>query len=165
VGNLLQGDDGVGVRLAQELARRNWPPEVEILEVGAVGGPHLLGLWEEAEAALIMDAARFGGAPGEVRPWTFRPAGNGRRAVPENGAIPGSLDPHESSVLPALYLAEALGIGVPVRVIGIQPGSVQLGIGLSPEVEKAWPQLIQFMEREIIGLLGQEASDDVMRDA
>jgi Ni,Fe-hydrogenase maturation factor len=68
-------------------------------------------------------------------------------------------------VLPALYLAEALGIGVPVRVIGIQPGSVQLGIGLSPEVEKAWPQLIQFMEREIIGLLGQEASDDVMRDA
>ena len=67
VGNLLQGDDGVGVRLAQELARRNWPAGVEILEVGAAGGPHLVGLWEEAEAALIIDAARFGGAPGEVR--------------------------------------------------------------------------------------------------
>lgn len=153
VGNLLQGDDGIGVRMAQELSRRTWPPEVEILEVGTLGGPHLVGLLEEAEAAVIIDAADFGGTPGEVRQWIIlleRETADGWR-----GAAAGELlDPHTSSVLPALLLARTLGINIPVRILGIQPGSLQPGIGLSPELERAKPRLLECLEQSIEELLG-----------
>jgi hydrogenase maturation protease len=152
VGNLLQGDDGIGVRLAQELSRRTWPEGVEIWEVGMAGGPHLVGLWEAAEAVLILDAAQFGGLPGTLRRWDFLSPKEAVRAVstlPEGAC----LDPHRSSVLPALLLAAALGIDIPVHLIGIQPASVQPGSRLSPEMERAWPRLVREVEQMIAQLL------------
>lgn len=160
VGNLLQGDDGIGVRLAQELSGRTWPAGVEVWEVGMAGGPHLAGLLEGTEAALILDAAQFGGRPGEFRRWAFPSPQEAARAVsalPEGALV----DPHRSSVLPALLLAAAMGIDIPLHLMGIQPGSVQPGLGLSPEMERAWPRLVREVERLIAQLLGPSRRKEI----
>ncbi|MBE2213147.1 MAG: hydrogenase maturation protease, partial [Opitutaceae bacterium] len=43
VGNLLVGDEGVGVHVVQALQRQSWPDYVEIVD-GGTGGFHLLEL-------------------------------------------------------------------------------------------------------------------------
>ena len=64
LGNPLRGDDGVGPRLVEELARREMPPGVQVLDGGAVG-LGLLDLVEGRERVIVVDAAEMGRKPGE----------------------------------------------------------------------------------------------------
>ena len=57
VGNLLVGDEGVGVRLMEAVRdARPWPGEVEFID-GGVGGLNLLNIIEEAARLIVFDAA------------------------------------------------------------------------------------------------------------
>ncbi len=67
VGNPLMSDDGVGQRLLVELA--SLPPPlagVDYVDAGTLSFL-LLPRIEDCTALLVLDAARLGGAPGEVR--------------------------------------------------------------------------------------------------
>ena len=57
VGNTLRGDDGVGVHVARELARRPLPEGVEALD-GGTQGLDLIFRLEEADRVILIDAAK-----------------------------------------------------------------------------------------------------------
>jgi Ni,Fe-hydrogenase maturation factor len=66
VGNILMGDDGVGVRVVHEISRRFHLPEgVEILD-GGTSGLELLSYFSDRELVIIVDAVKSGLPPGTV---------------------------------------------------------------------------------------------------
>lgn len=56
-GNLLLGDDGVGIRIIQKLERMNLPDHVDIIDAGAYGWI-LFSLIEKYEKIIVVDAVR-----------------------------------------------------------------------------------------------------------
>lgn len=66
-GNVLRGDDGFGVAVAELLADGPVPPGVRVSEVG-IGGIHLVQDLLElgADVLVVVDAVELGGEPGTV---------------------------------------------------------------------------------------------------
>lgn len=131
VGNVLRGDDGFGVEVAQLLQRGAVPDGVRVLDVG-IGGIHLVQeLHDAVDALVVVDAVELGRAPGAlavIRPTVREPAG------PDDLA-----DVHYANPERAFMLAGALGVLPPTTwLLGCQPRDAErLGEGLSPEVAAA----------------------------
>ena len=65
IGNTLMGDDGFGVRVAEELLCRELPPDVEVV-VGSVAGMSLVGHLLDSERVIFADAIDARAEPGSV---------------------------------------------------------------------------------------------------
>ena len=66
LGNILYGDEGFGVRVAERLfSRYAFPDNVEIVDAGTQGHP-LLAFVERATRLLLLDAVDFGLQPGTI---------------------------------------------------------------------------------------------------
>jgi hydrogenase maturation protease len=65
VGNVLMGDEGVGVLVARQLAGVDLPAGVDVVD-GGTGGFHLLQYFEEYDRVVLVDATLDGQAPGSV---------------------------------------------------------------------------------------------------
>jgi hydrogenase maturation protease len=129
-GNVLRGDDGVGVEVVRQLEalREDDDGDVELLEVGT-GGIYLAQeLLSGYDRLIIVDAMRRGGAPGSL--YVLEVDGvEAAERVDMHLAVPAS----------ALSVAKALG-ALPSRVfiVGCEPGEVdELSTELTPPVREA----------------------------
>jgi hydrogenase maturation protease len=71
LGNVLMGDEGIGVYVVRELEKHTLPAGVECLD-GGTGGFTLLGPLEEADRIVLIDAASDGNPIGTVTRTTPR---------------------------------------------------------------------------------------------
>jgi hydrogenase maturation protease len=141
LGNPLMGDDGIGVRIIEELRERELPSGVALAD-GGTTGLALVGLMEEYQRVIVVDAADMGQAPGCVR--KFAPSEVQFRTT---GDI---LSLHQVGFREALTLAEALGVSPPeLMIIGVQPKRTAIGEELSSEVERAVPECIRILLDEL----------------
>lgn len=126
VGNPLMGDDGVGLAALECLRGWDFEPYVERVD-GGTWGMNLLGLVEQAERLVVLDAIDAG-------------LESGTPVTLEGDEIPRflstKLSPHQIELREVLALAE-LRDSLPDRiaVIGIQPARIEMSERLSPEVE------------------------------
>jgi hydrogenase maturation protease len=135
LGNPLLGDEGIGVRVVEELQGLELPDGVTVVE-GGTAGLGLIGLMKGYQKVIIVDAADMGCPPGRVV--RFTPL----EAQLKTAEAPLSL--HQIGLGEVLALAEALEVApAELVIIGIQPSRVEMGAGLSPEVEGAIPQIIR----------------------
>jgi len=138
VGNVLRGDDGFGVAVAQALnGSSHLPAGVTVFEGGIAGIPLVQELMDGYDALIVADAVERGGAPGTIY------------IIEPDIADPASLDPtalhasladaHYTEPSKVLVLAKALGVLPPtVVIVGCQPaGYDELGAELSDEVKSA----------------------------
>ena len=65
IGNLLMGDEGVGVHAIERLRARAWPDDVVLVD-GGTGGFHLLGWLQVAPRVIMIDATADGQPAGTV---------------------------------------------------------------------------------------------------
>jgi hydrogenase maturation protease len=131
LGNEHRRDDGVGLIVAAVLAAR-FP---DARDVGPVADPlDLLGLWDGARMALVVDAVRSGGRAGTVHVVELS-------GLAEHSGVTST---HGISVSGALRIAEAIG-RAPRRVvmIGIEGARFDPGVGLSPAVAVAVPDVVE----------------------
>lgn len=131
LGNLLYGDEGFGVRLAQHMyAHWDFPPDVSVVD-GGTQGQTLLAFVEEADNLLVLDAVDFGLEEGEL---TLR------EEVPAYLTAQ-KVGPHQNSFSEVLGLATLRG-ALPRRcaLLGVQPALMTLGARCSPAVERALPR-------------------------
>jgi hydrogenase maturation protease len=136
VGNLLMGDDGVGVHAAIALCREGGLAGAEILEVGTAILDALPAL-EAADRVVVMDAVCVGEVPGTV----YR--------IPLSSCAENSFiaSVHGLSLVRILTLH---GKEVPGGVIlGVEPDHIGWSMSLSPSVEKALPKLLEAVRKEI----------------
>jgi hydrogenase maturation protease len=99
LGNILLGDEGVGVRVVEELQRSGGLPGVEIVD-GGTAGYSLLPFFDGAGLVIIVDATVDGHPPGTLT--VSRPAFSVDH--------PPALTPHDfglKNILDALALGEA----------------------------------------------------------
>ncbi len=122
VGNLLRGDDGFGVVLAQRLLAD--PPEIAgasmtIIETG-IGGMHVVQeLLTGYDALVVLDAVERGGAPGTM--YVLEPERADPAAWSQEARRDFFADTHYAEPSRALALAEAVGALPPrVLVVGCQ---------------------------------------------
>jgi hydrogenase maturation protease len=134
LGNPLQADDGIGCRVAQELAMRAMPG-VEVMD-GGTPGVGLINLLQGRTRAIIVDAAEMQIAPGEIRVFDARQVQLDRARD--------HISLHHCGVADALALADALKIALPdITIVGVQPARVEWSAQLTPRVQAALPRVIE----------------------
>jgi hydrogenase maturation protease len=152
VGNVLRGDDGFGVVVAQRLLAGRLPPEVTVIDVG-IGGIHLVQeLFEPTDALVVVDAVDLGRPAGTVA--VIRPDVCDVAAMTPMERHDRLADMHYATPERALMLARALAVLPPTaRVVGCQPAEGdQLGEGLSPAVAAAVDVAIAEIHTFVAGL-------------
>jgi hydrogenase maturation protease len=135
LGNLLCSDDGLGVVAVDQLLRRWTPPDGVLVLDGGTLGLALLPYVEDAEAAILVDAIRAEGPPGTL----VRLEGD------EVGpAVSARLSSHQIGVADLLDAAR-LRLRSPetLLLLGAVPRTLGLGLGLSPPVASAVPELVE----------------------
>ena len=144
VGNILFSDEGVGVRVVEELEQHfRVPGNVTLLDGGTLG-IRLLGPMAESDYLIVVDAIRHGGEPGTI----YRLAGP---EIPERIRAKNSL--HQLDLLESLTLCSALG-NVPESVIlGVEPEDMEtMSLELTPTVRARVPELVERVCRELKAL-------------
>jgi hydrogenase maturation protease len=141
LGNILQQDDGLGVRAAELLAERLLPPNVCVREAGTPG----IGLVSQIEGwsrVYLIDAAQMNQEPGV---WRRFGTDDVKLSVQDD-----ILSLHEPDVAGALALAEAVKI-LPEEVIiyAVEPQQVGWGEQLSPCVQASLPGLVDQITDEL----------------
>ncbi len=150
VGNVLRGDDGFGVAVAQALSRSgSLPEEVTVFEGGIAGIPLVQELMDGYDALIVADAVERGGAPGTI--YVIEPEITDPAMIDPSALHASLADAHYTEPSKVLVLAKALGVLPPkIFLIGCQPaGYDELGAELSPEVMSA----VQIAIRQIESLV------------
>ena len=142
VGNLLLGDEGVGIHVLRCLQSSPLPPQVECFD-GGTGGLHLLGPMQDAAQVVLIDATCDGAPVGTMR--FLRPR--------FSRDYPPSLAAHDiglKDVLDAFYLT---GKRTDVRLFAISIEAPQgLGLDLSAPLAAKVPALAAKIRAELIAL-------------
>ncbi len=141
-GNVLVGDDGIGIRVIEKLQAMELPPDVEVIDAG-VGGLAILSWIEDADRVIIIDAVQTGNEPpGTVYRFTDK-------ELPPSSMFMLSL--HDLNLVDTLNVGrlvqkmpeEVVIIGVEVRRVA------EFTKELTPEVEAAMPEVIDLVLKEI----------------
>lgn len=143
IGNLVMSDDGIGVRVVQELQRRyRFPDNVTVMDGGTLG-LDLLPALENVTNLILVDAVETGGVPGSC----VRLSGE---ELPI--ALETKLSPHQMGLKDLLAVSELMGHSPREMVlIGVQPGSIEMDTELTPEVEARLEYLLTCVLSELEG--------------
>jgi hydrogenase maturation protease len=142
VGNYAMGDDGIGLQLIESLATTKLPPDCHLLELKN----DALGLFSylvpETSAILIVDCVKMGVEPGEWRLFTPEEVRSIKRVA--------NSTTHEGDLLQIIQLARVTGYTIPpLRILGIQPGSIEPSMELSTTVRERLPEYVD-VARQLI---------------
>jgi hydrogenase maturation protease len=157
VGNILEKDDGIAVYATSYLENNyHFEPTIEIIN-GGVEGINLLNLFMENEHILILDAINLDDGVGSIYHIpSHELSGYG---INTGGA-------HEVGVMQCLDMLELLNKPLPKSsVLGIVPKTVEVGIGLTQEMENIFSTyietIIKILEKEGIMVKKQETVLDL----
>jgi hydrogenase maturation protease len=142
IGNVLMGDEGVGVHAVNYLEKQTFPSNVRLLD-GGTGGFHLLEYLQEYKKIIMIDATMDGSEPGTLKvikpkfstdfPKALSAHDIGLKDLVESAVLLGSL--------PGIYL-------ITIAIAKIQPMTMEL----SPEISATLP-LICTRVNEILALI------------
>ena len=140
LGNILLGDEGVGVRVIEQLLTHPLPDQIEVID-GGTAGYELINFFEGKEKVIIVDAVKTNDTPGSVYKMDLS-------AVQEDDTVQLSL--HQIGLKNVFKMASMMDLNPEVTLVGIVPKDYQdYNIGLSEEVEKAIPLAIETVLKEI----------------
>ena len=140
MGSPYRRDDAAGLHVAEgafaACARRR-----DVDDVGPMEDPFdLLGQWDGAALAIVIDAVRTGAPPGTVHVVDVQPRSGGRVEVPGRPA----LSTHGIGLSGVLSLAVVTGTAPQrVTVVGIEGEDFGRGEGMSAAVTAAVPEAVR----------------------
>ncbi len=132
VGNLLLKDEGVGIHVIHALEKETLPSGVHLID-GGTGGFHLIAWLEEYDRIIMIDATLDNNPPGTVRQLKPRYASD----------FPPLMSAHEIGLRDMIEVMQLTGKMPEIHLIVISALDIsEVGMDLSPEVEKAIPDVI-----------------------
>jgi hydrogenase maturation protease len=142
VGNVLMGDEGVGVHAVRLLEQRAWPAGVSLLD-GGTGGFHLLSHIGDCDVLVMIDATLDRRPPGTVSVIEPRYASD----------FPKALSAHDIGLKDLVESAAILGMLprvmlVTVSVAGLQPMQLEM----SEVVRASLPEVATIVAGLVAGL-------------
>jgi len=144
LGNVLCGDDGVGVAAIHAFLRAHQaPPGVRIVDGGTLGLA-LIDLLDAETVLVLVDAVAVDAPPGTL----LRLEGH---EIEETVAT--RLSPHQFGVADLLGVARLLSCyPAEVVLLGVVPQAIALGLGLTPPVAERLPALVLAIGDELARL-------------
>ncbi len=143
IGNLLMGDEGVGVHAVRVLENRELPARADIVD-GGTGGFHLLEYFSDYGTIILIDATMDGKPPGTVS--LLEPC------YPSD--FPRSLTAHDIGLRDLIESANLLGPLPRMLLVTISIGEIQAMVtSLSPEVSAAIPKVVTMVAGLLTGEL------------
>ncbi len=140
LGNILLGDEGVGVRIIEHLCSSSLPEEVEVID-GGTAGYELLTFLEGREKVIIVDAVKTEDKPGSVYRVDLS-------ILDDDSGV--NLSLHQIGLKNILKMASLMDMRPEVTLVGMVPKEYhQYKIGLSREVEEAIPRAIEIVFEEV----------------
>ena len=139
IGNVLMGDEGVGVHVVNEVEKATLPGDVVCLD-GGTGSFLLLEPMQQAEKVILIDACIDGAEAGSVR--KLRPK--------YSKDYPKTLTAHDiglKDLLDAFYLMGDRAPDVTLFAISIPPLQ-DMELELSPAVRAVVPQVAELVRSE-----------------
>lgn len=135
IGNLLNTDEGVGVHAVRQIKEQVGEVDGVAIEDGGTLGLNLLPLVEDATHLLILDAVNAGQPPGTVVELR-------KEEIPLYGGF--KLSQHQLTFQEVLGLALIRGkLPEYLHLVGVQPDSLEIGVGLSDKVMDALPEVTE----------------------
>jgi hydrogenase maturation protease len=140
IGNILLRDEGVGVRVIEQMQKMHLPDNVELID-GGTAGADLLDVLAERQKVIVIDAVQADCEPGTVLRFTadelVQPEGVG-------------MSLHELGLGEALTMTRQLGCAPEdVVVFGIKAKDIVSGLELSEEIAASVPKVIELVLAEI----------------
>ncbi len=139
IGNILMGDEGVGVEVVRRLEGMQLPEGVECLD-GGTGSFVLLEPMQAAARVILVDATADGKPPGTVT-----------RLEPRfSRDYPKALTAHDIGLKDLLDAFHLLGDPPPVTLFAVTVAPpLEVGIGLTPAIAAAVPQVARLILAEL----------------
>ena len=132
VGNAYRRDDAVGLIVAQHLKQQSVSGLSVLEESGS--GAALIGLWADVDSVILIDAVQSGAEPGTIHRLDARTQSLSSRIF--------RCSTHGLGIAEAVELARTLNqLPEQCVIYGIEGRNFTIGVGLSPEVERAAEQV------------------------
>ena len=129
IGNVLMGDEGVGVRAIEFLEQETWPDGVCLLD-GGTGGFHLLDYLSSDEPLVMIDATMDGQPAGTVT--TLRPK--------YASDFPRALTAHDIGLRDLVEAAQLTGALPDIDLVTVSIDEIKpMHLTLSPAVQASLP--------------------------
>jgi hydrogenase maturation protease len=141
VGNILLSDEGLGVRVIEELRKRfRFPSHLELMDGGTLG-VDLLYFMEGFERLLVIDAVLGGNPPGTL--YKFR-----NEEV--KAYFRRKVSAHELGFQEVLALADLMGKKPKeIVLVGMEPESLNISLELSTTVKERLRLLIEEVLKQL----------------
>ncbi len=139
VGNILLGDEGIGVHVVRELEEEKLSGNVELMDAGT-GLFSIAHLLKKRKKVIVIDAAKGGEEPGTI--YRILPS----QIKNEHNKI---LSMHEIGLRECLTTLEQEGVSQDIVIIGIEPDLIDWGIQLSSRLQQKLPEIIRAVLSEI----------------
>ncbi|MEW5725549.1 MAG: HyaD/HybD family hydrogenase maturation endopeptidase [Thermodesulfobacteriota bacterium] len=154
IGNILQSDEGAGVRVVQELLETyDFPENVDVVD-GGVLGLSLMGVVEGADYLIVVDAVKLGGRPGDLFrvPWEH---------IPDRTRYKDSL--HQVDFVEVMSVLPLIAQTPRTVILGVEPADLETwSLELTPAVAARVPDLCRMVLDELAAL-GLEARPKEVR--
>jgi hydrogenase maturation protease len=147
IGNVLLKDEGIGCHVVHALE------EIPLLDVKIIDGgtcPDVLQFLEDTDKLVIVDAVEGGGIPGQIYRFHLDDITLEQKPF---------LSLHDMGLVDNLILMKPwhpdfIGIDE-VVIIGVEPGEINWGLELSPELQEKMPQIIDAILAELNNFEGE----------
>ena len=136
VGNILLSDEGVGIRVVEEIMKHHLPEGVEVLD-GGTSQMVIVDLIRDRKKVIVVDAIRSDGPPGTL--YKF--------GIEDLQAVAGQLgSAHDLGVVEAIFFLGLTGeIPEDITFFGVEPASFKPSLALTLDVAASLPRLTQLV--------------------
>jgi hydrogenase maturation protease len=149
IGNLLMGDEGVGVHFARMMEGETLPPGVDVLD-GGTGGFHLMEYLESYPEVILVDATLDGLMPGTISMLQPRFSKD----------FPRALSTHDIGLKDLLDGLTFLGRMPHITLFAVSIEKIQpQRIDLTAEIQCVLPSLVMRVKHLVDDILEKESAE------
>lgn len=145
-GNVFMGDDGIGVRVIEEMVKQQIFKDKEKIEFvdGGTSGVDLIFMLEDVSLAIIIDAVDAGQEIGSIVVFAPHEIAGFKKQVFKSYSL------HDIDLAEAFELVKKLNLPAKIKIIGIKPKQIGYSDKLSPEIENSIPAIIEMVKKEVL---------------
>jgi hydrogenase maturation protease len=148
VGNILMGDEGIGVKVMEAVKKKVSAKGVEFFDAGTALHA-LLPQLEGYKKMIVLDSVRGSELPGTAYRFTYQDLKKKRHEEPARGH---RLSLHDVGIEETLSMA-ALTQDLPDEIIfiGIEPEKIELSESISQALQERMDEYVGLVEKELPG--------------
>ncbi len=148
-GNLYMADDGIGIRVIEELLEKKIFKDYQNIEVldGGTCGMDLIFILEQADKVVLIDAVDAGQKIAEIVEFSLEDISEFQK----KDNLFKSYSLHDMGLAEVLEIIKNMGLDKEIKLIGIKPKTIGYSERLSAELERKIPDILLKIKEEVFG--------------